>query len=47
MCGKELEEVVTKNQFESLWDFNVNLKYENLFTEILARKHLRLVDFFS
>ena len=47
MCGKELDEVLTKEQFESLWDFSVSLKYENLFTEMLARKHLRLEDPFA
>ena len=47
MARKKLEEELTQEQFQTLWQFSVSLKYENLFTEILARKHLRLLDPFA
>lgn len=47
MAGKQIEDTLTHNQFQTMWEFSVELKVENLFTEILARKHLRLSDPFA
>ena len=47
MAGKKLEELLNEEQFQTLWEFSVRLKVENLFTKILARKHLRLLDIFA
>lgn len=47
MVGLQLEEWLTHAQFESLWYFSGRYHEENLLVEILARKHLRLLDPFS
>ena len=47
MAGLQLEEWLTHAQFERMWHFSVKHHEENLLVEILARKHLRLLDPFS
>ena len=47
MVGLELEACLTREQFQELWEFSVRCSVENLFTEILARKHLILLDPFT
>ena len=47
MTGYELGDVLDKTQFFAMWSFCERFKVENLFTEVLARKHLRLADPFS
>lgn len=47
MVGLELDACLTPEQFQELWDFSMKCTAENLFTEILARKHLKLLDPFQ
>ena len=47
MVGLELGAHITKEQFQELWDLSLKCLVENLFTEILARKHLILLDPFA
>lgn len=47
MTGYELGEVLDRAQFFKLWSFYEKIKVENLFTEFLAQKHLRLSDPFA
>lgn len=47
MVGLELEAWITNAQFQELWTFSVTCDVENLFAEILARKHLRLLEPFE
>lgn len=47
MVGLESNEWLTNEQFETIWAFCVNIKVENLFTKILACKHLKFLDLFS
>jgi hypothetical protein len=47
MVGLELEEWLNHGQFQILWTFFEKLHVENLCTENLAHKHLRLLDPFS
>lgn len=44
MARKQTEELLTHKQFWTMWECSVKLKVENLFTMILAWKHLRLSD---
>ena len=44
MTGYGLGDVLDKSQFFVMWSFCERFKVENLLTEILARKHLRLTD---
>ncbi len=47
MTGYELEAVLDRSQFFVMWSFCERFKVENLFVEVLARKHLRLSDPFA
>ena len=47
MVGLELEARITREQFQELWGLSLKCLQENLFTEILARKHLILLDPFA
>ena len=47
MVGLELEACLTWEQFQEQWEFFVMCSVENLFTEILAWKHLILLDPFT
>lgn len=47
MARRKLEDMLTHKEFQALWQFSVKMKAENLITEILACKHLRLLDPFS
>lgn len=47
MVGLESEAWLNQEQFQAIWDFCEKFNVKNLFTEILARKHLRLMDPFS
>ena len=47
MVGLELEEWLNQEQFQTIWNFCEKFNVENLFTEILASIHLRLMDPFS
>ena len=47
MTKYELGEVLDRAQFFTMWSFYEKFWVENLFTEALARKHLRLFDLFS
>lgn len=47
MVGLGVGACLTSEQFQELWDFATKCLSENLFTEILARKHLILLDPFQ
>lgn len=44
MTGLELGTMFDLEQFRSLWDFCGSYRVENLLVEVLARKHLKLID---
>lgn len=46
MVGLELEAWIAQEQFQILWKFYVSFVVKNLFTKILAMKHLRFLDIF-
>ena len=47
MVGIDMGTIISPNQFQFLWEFCRRYQVENLLAEILARKHLKLLDPFA
>ena len=47
MLGLDMGAVLSREQFQFMWEFCERYQVENLLVEVLARKHLKLVDPFA